>query len=180
MQVSHTPLQAESQHTPSEQKPLGHWPSLVQGSPLPSANTRIAFAGSPAMTPPVAILVHGQDDPANASFYPFAVYSPEWQAMRWALAKGRPVRFIDLAAAHQLALRAEIRAQELGAQSAETAETAGDTSEEEVQESAATTDGLGNPEARRARVPKVQAPSALFSTSVALSGWSKAKGRSLA
>src|SRR5262245_10083383 len=83
---------------------------LIEGPP--DANDIIAFATSPAMAPPLAILVHGQDDPANASFYPFAIYSPEWQAMRWATAKGRSVRFIDLPAANRLALRAATAAQE--------------------------------------------------------------------
>ncbi len=46
-------------------------------------------------------------NPANASFYPFGIYSPEWQAMRWALTSGRPVRFIDLPAANRLALRTQ-------------------------------------------------------------------------
>ena len=83
---------------------------LIEGPP--DANDIIAFAASPAMAPPLAILVHGHDDPANASFYPFAIYSPEWQAMRWAAAKGRSVRFIDLPAANRLALRAATAAQE--------------------------------------------------------------------
>jgi Family of unknown function (DUF5682) len=83
---------------------------LIEGPP--DANDIIAFAASPAMVPPVAILVHGQDDPANASFYPFAIYSPEWQAMRWATAKDRPVRFIDLPAANRLALPRETARQE--------------------------------------------------------------------
>src|SRR5712675_1543277 len=81
-------------------------PAIVLIEGPPDANDIIRFAASPAMVPPVAMLVHGQDDPANASFYPFGVYSPEWQAMRWALAAGRPVRFIDLPATNRLALRA--------------------------------------------------------------------------
>src|SRR5262249_53768642 len=51
-------------------------------------------------------------DPANASFYPFGIYSPEWQAMRWALTASRPVRFIDLPAAKRLALRAVAKEEE--------------------------------------------------------------------
>jgi hypothetical protein len=108
---------------------------LIEGPP--DADGLIAFAGSHAMTPPVAILVHGQDDPAHASFYPFAVYSPEWQAMRWALAKGREVRFIDLPAAHQLALRAEDRAQPSAPQDEEECETAADSAGDETQEASA-------------------------------------------
>jgi hypothetical protein len=80
-------------------------PAIVLIEGPPDANDIIRFAASSAMVPPVALLVHGQDDPANASFYPFGIYSPEWQAMRWAMAGSRPVRFIDLPAANRLALR---------------------------------------------------------------------------
>ncbi len=51
------------------------------------------------LVPPVALLVHDRDDPARATFFPFAAYSPEWVAIGWALRHGVPVRFIDLPAA---------------------------------------------------------------------------------
>ncbi|MFM9937477.1 MAG: DUF5682 family protein, partial [Novosphingobium sp.] len=77
---------------------------LIEGPP--DADTMITFAASPDMVPPVALLVHDEADPSQSSFYPFAIYSPEWQAMRWALKLGKTVRFIDLPAANQLAARA--------------------------------------------------------------------------
>ncbi|XUM24781.1 DUF5682 family protein [Bradyrhizobium oligotrophicum S58] len=80
---------------------------LIEGPP--DADELIAFAASPAMVPPVALLVHAQDDAANASFFPFAQFSPEWQAIRWALAKARPVRFIDLPASYRLDERAKAK-----------------------------------------------------------------------
>jgi hypothetical protein len=80
-------------------------PAIVLIEGPPDADDMIAFAASAAMTPPVALLVHVRDDPANASFFPFAVFSPEWQAMRWALARQRPVRFIDLPMSIRLAER---------------------------------------------------------------------------
>ena len=43
-------------------------------------------------------------EPKTAAFWPFAVFSPEWQAIRYALGAGIPVRFCDLPAAHQLAM----------------------------------------------------------------------------
>jgi Family of unknown function (DUF5682) len=82
-------------------------PAIVLIEGPPDADDVIRFASSPAMTPPVALLVHAQDDPSNASFFPFAVFSPEWQAMRWALARQRPVRFIDLPMSNRLAERAQ-------------------------------------------------------------------------
>jgi hypothetical protein len=74
---------------------------LIEGPP--EADSLIRFAASPEMVPPIALLIHGADDPSLAAFYPFAEYSPEWQAMLWAARGGRPVRFIDLPAAHKLA-----------------------------------------------------------------------------
>jgi hypothetical protein len=66
---------------------------LIEGPP--EADGLIQFAGAPGMKPPIALLVHSSAD-ANAAFFsPFAEFSPEWQAMQWALAHNRPVRFID-------------------------------------------------------------------------------------
>jgi hypothetical protein len=114
---------------------------LIEGPP--DADEIIAFAASPAMAPPLAILVHGQDDPANASFYPFAVYSPEWQAMRWALAKGRLVRFIDLPAATRLALRRESASEEPGRGRGEDKDTPEGASEKGERETVSTADEAG-------------------------------------
>ena len=96
-------------------------PAIVLIEGPPDADLMIPFAASDAMVPPVALLVHAQDDPANSSFFPFAEFSPEWQALRWALARARPVRFIDLPMSIRLAERAAARPQtaEPGADSAD-------------------------------------------------------------
>ncbi len=52
----------------------------------------------PAMVTPVALLTYAEDDPADARFFPFADYSPEYQAARWAVAHDAALRFIDLPA----------------------------------------------------------------------------------
>lgn len=49
--------------------------------------------------PPVALLAFTKVRPVRTIVYPLASYSPEWVALRWALAKKRRVRFIDLPAA---------------------------------------------------------------------------------
>jgi hypothetical protein len=55
---------------------------LIEG---PSdANDLLSFAALPGMQPPVALLVHAVDEPARASFFPFAAFSPEWRALLWA------------------------------------------------------------------------------------------------
>lgn len=64
----------------------------------------------PAMQPPVALLSYSVDDPQLAVFHPYALYSPEWQAMQWALAGGVPVRFMDVPPALTLEWQAEARA----------------------------------------------------------------------
>lgn len=71
------------------------------------AEPLLVHAAHEAMKPPVAILLHRTDLPEKASFYPFAEFSPEWQAVRWALAKGVPVRCFDLPSAHMFAVREE-------------------------------------------------------------------------
>jgi hypothetical protein len=49
--------------------------------------------------PPVALLAFTKSRPVRSILYPMAAYSPEWVALRWALEKKVPVRFIDLPAA---------------------------------------------------------------------------------
>ncbi len=56
----------------------------------------IGFVGDAEMAPPVAILMYAVDAPGVAAFYPFAEYSPEWQAMKYAIKAGAGVSFIDL------------------------------------------------------------------------------------
>ncbi len=67
---------------------------LVEGPP--DAQEVLPLIGHREMKPPVALLVYASDAPSRAVFYPFAVFSPEWQAISHALAEGVPARFIDL------------------------------------------------------------------------------------
>jgi hypothetical protein len=82
-------------------------PAIVLIEGPPEADSLIRYATSLEMKPPLALLVHATDTPSLASFFPFAEYSPEWQAMLWALRRSRPVRFIDLPASVRLAAMAE-------------------------------------------------------------------------
>ena len=69
---------------------------LIEG---PSdADSLLHFAAAPDMTPPVALFAYDQDAPRVSAFWPFATFSPEWQALRWAAAHGVPARFCDLPA----------------------------------------------------------------------------------
>lgn len=65
-------------------------------------NDVLLFAASDQMRPPVAGFVYLNDEPKHATFDPFASFSPEWIALRYALDSGKVVRFIDLPAADRL------------------------------------------------------------------------------
>ncbi|MFJ8714836.1 DUF5682 family protein [Streptomyces violaceus] len=74
---------------------------LIEGPP--EADALIPLAADEEMRPPVALLAHAVDEPGRSSFWPLAEFSPEWVAIRWALAHDVPARFIDLPATHTLA-----------------------------------------------------------------------------
>jgi hypothetical protein len=82
---------------------------LVEGPP--EADGLVALAADAELAPPVALLAY-QDKPARgavddgalkAAFWPFAVFSPEWQAIRHAVDHDVPLRFCDLPVAWQFA-----------------------------------------------------------------------------
>ncbi|GAB5554395.1 MAG: DUF5682 family protein [Saprospiraceae bacterium] len=57
--------------------------------------------------PPVALLLYDPKDFRQASYLPFAEFSPEWQAIQYALKQEIPVRAMDLPMSIQLALKAD-------------------------------------------------------------------------
>lgn len=78
-------------------------PDLVLVEGPPEADAVVELAADPDMRPPVALLAYVTDDPVRAAFWPFAVFSPEWQAIRYAHDNDVPVRFCDLPVTHQFA-----------------------------------------------------------------------------
>jgi len=74
---------------------------LIEGPA--DADPLLALSADPGMTPPVALLAYVTGSPRISAFWPFAVFSPEWQALRWAADHQVPVRFCDLPAAMVLA-----------------------------------------------------------------------------
>ncbi|MFP4578423.1 MAG: DUF5682 family protein [Coleofasciculus sp.] len=74
---------------------------LVEGPP--DGDGMLPLVAHPQMQPPVALLVYRPDQPQQAVYYPFAIFSPEWQGIDYALTQGIPVRFMDLPLVHQLA-----------------------------------------------------------------------------
>ncbi|MBI3230324.1 MAG: hypothetical protein HYZ45_09165, partial [Burkholderiales bacterium] len=78
---------------------------LVEGPP--EADGLVELVAHEQMQPPVALLVYAQDNTSQASFYPFARFSPEWQALSFAAQRNIPLRFFDLPLSVRLAQREE-------------------------------------------------------------------------
>lgn len=74
---------------------------LVEGPP--EADELLPLMLQSEMEPPVALLIYASENPSQAVFYPFAEFSPEWQALKYGLERGVPTRFFDLPIAHRLA-----------------------------------------------------------------------------
>ena len=77
---------------------------LIEGPP--EADALLALVADSAYQPPLALLLSRADKPSEAVFYPFAEFSPEWQAVKYALANSVSVRFCDWPAAAALAYNA--------------------------------------------------------------------------
>ncbi|MCK9686231.1 DUF5682 family protein [Scleromatobacter humisilvae] len=93
---------------------------LIEGPP--ESDDLLALVLDDAMVPPVALLGYCPDEPRLAVYHPFATFSPEWQALRWAAAHGAPARFIDLPLAHELAFEKAAReARQAAAEAAQAA-----------------------------------------------------------
>jgi len=115
-------------------------PSVVLIEGPADADPLLGLAAAPGMAPPVALLGYAPDEPRVSAFWPYAVFSPEWQALLWAARNGVPARFCDLPAGAALAARAEEEAGQ-----AEPDAPADDESETtaEAQEAAAAGEGDG-------------------------------------
>ena len=76
---------------------------LVEGPA--DATDAIPLLANDKIKPPISLLLYAPDQLDLASYYPFADFSPEWQAIQYGLAEGIPVRFMDLPQTHQMAQR---------------------------------------------------------------------------
>ncbi|MCC7447235.1 MAG: hypothetical protein IT324_07450 [Anaerolineae bacterium] len=75
---------------------------LVEGPP--DADGLLPLLIHQEMQPPVALLIYAPDQPQVSVYYPFAIFSPEWQALHYALTHNVPARFMDLPQANRLAI----------------------------------------------------------------------------
>jgi hypothetical protein len=99
-------------HGPGSARSLRHAleqlkPNVVLIEGPPDADSLLPLAIHAQTKPPVALLLYALDNPKQAVFYPFAVFSPEWQAITYALEQNIPVRFMDLPITHRFALLPE-------------------------------------------------------------------------
>lgn len=78
---------------------------LVEGPP--DAQDVLHFVVHEAIKPPVALLVYDPEKPQRSAFYPFAQFSPEWQAIQFGLKSKVSVRFMDLPQSVHMGLAAE-------------------------------------------------------------------------
>lgn len=79
-----------------------HDPDIVLIEGPPEADALVTWVGR-GLVPPVAVLAYDQTNPRRAAYWPYAEFSPEWQALKWAHEHQREVRFCDLPAAVVLA-----------------------------------------------------------------------------
>src|SRR5690606_8780175 len=66
-------------------------PDIVRIEGPPEADAVVATAADPRLEPPVALLAYAVDDVSRAAFWPFAAFSPEWRAIRYAVDACVPV-----------------------------------------------------------------------------------------
>ncbi|MCA9839029.1 MAG: hypothetical protein KC422_19090 [Trueperaceae bacterium] len=78
-------------------------PDLVLVEGPSDLSPMLKYLGHEELEPPVALVSYQLDNPGKASYFPFAVFSPEYQAIRFALDKKLPVRFFDLPQSQMMA-----------------------------------------------------------------------------
>ncbi|MEQ1746026.1 MAG: DUF5682 family protein [Saprospiraceae bacterium] len=97
----HGPGSARSLLAELEREP----PDLILIEGPPDADGLLPLVADAQMRPPVALLVYNPKNLHQASFFPFAEFSPEWQAALFGLQRGIPVRFMDLPMSQVFGLR---------------------------------------------------------------------------
>ena len=78
-------------------------PDMVLVEAPADVDNALRWVGEPGLVPPVALLTYVPAEPGRAAFAPFATFSPEWQAIRWANEHAVEVHAVDLPLAVTLA-----------------------------------------------------------------------------
>ena len=108
---------------------------LVEGPP--DANERIAQLSHAEIEPPIALLINTpvqKDERPRAVFYPFAEFSPEWQALQFALKHQIHTEFMDLACQHRFALEKQAEDTRLATEAEVNADSENEQADESVNE----------------------------------------------
>lgn len=71
-------------------------PDLVLVEGPADANDVLPWLAHQEMEPPVALILYSPTEPHRSAYFPFAVFSPEYQAVQFALEREIPARFMDL------------------------------------------------------------------------------------
>lgn len=101
-------------------KALHAWqPDIILIEGPPEADALLALANHAEMQAPVALLIYAPEQPQQAVYYPFAEFSPEWQAIQYALQNNLPVRFMDCPVAVRFARETAEAAAEQAAEQAD-------------------------------------------------------------
>lgn len=80
-------------------------PDLILVEGPPEGNGMIPLALHPEMQPPVALLLYPEAQLRYASYFPFAIFSPEWNAIQFGAKNGILVRFMDLPQRYRTAMQ---------------------------------------------------------------------------
>lgn len=130
-------------HGPGSARAVGDYleelkPDIVLIEGPPEADAVLQWATHKDLKPPVAILCYNPDDPRQSLFYPFAEFSPEWQAIAFAKKNNLPVRFFDVPIAYGFALESKEDKKEKEEKEVETKDKVEDKNEEALTEATAT------------------------------------------
>jgi hypothetical protein len=82
-------------------------PEIVLIDGPADASDLLPQLADPCMVPPVSLLVCAAEEPERTTFWPFASFSPEYQAACWAIRHGAALKFIGLPAGWFFAKDAE-------------------------------------------------------------------------
>lgn len=83
-------------------------PELVLVEGPSDFNDQMAYMVAEGTKPPIAMLAYTKETPIRTVLYPFAVYSPEYEAIQWCFKHNVECKFIDLPSEVVLALQDSI------------------------------------------------------------------------
>lgn len=77
-------------------------PDLILIEGAPEIESVLHYIGHIDLTPPLAVMIYDQEDTKQSIFYPFAQFSPEWVAAKYANEHNIKIKTIDLEAKYQM------------------------------------------------------------------------------